>query len=284
MSGTGILYVVATPIGNLGDLTRRAVEVLRGVPLVAAEDTRRTRQLLHAVESEARLVSYHAHSERRREEELIGRLLGGESVALVTDAGTPGVSDPGPLLVRAARQAGITVVPVPGASAVATAVAGSGLPADRYLFLGFPPRKGRERGEWLDVVAGARWTVICFEAANRLVPLLDDLAERCGADREAVVARELTKLHEEFRADRLADLAHHYRGHPPRGEVTLLIAGRGDGDSARPSAVPSDQEIGALVDEARAAGKTDREIVRELTQAAGIPRNVAYRMVMEMKE
>ncbi len=278
---SGTLYVVATPIGNLGDISRRAVATLAGVSMIAAEDTRRTRQLLTALELSVPLTSFHAHSPPGRLRELLDRLLAGESIALVTDAGTPGISDPGPQLVNAAREAGVTVVPIPGPTAVATAIAASGLPADRHLFLGFPPRKGRERNEWLDVLAGAPWTVICFEAANRLVPLLNDLAAVCGGTREAVVARELTKLHEEFRSGTLAELAAWYDATPPRGEVTLLVAGASREELSVSG--PDEATIQRLVAEGRSSGLSDRELVRHLTRAAGISRNEAYRLVMELK-
>lgn len=186
----GTLYVVATPLGNLGDLSPRASEVLRTVAVVAAEDTRRTRQLFPPGDAAPRLLSFHAHSDDRRLEMLLEILRDGRDVAVVSDAGTPGVSDPGADLVVAARAAGIRVVPIPGPSAVVTALSASGLPADRYTFLGFIPRKGTARRRLLGRAAAEEWSVVFFEAPHRLSELLADLREACGGARRATVARE----------------------------------------------------------------------------------------------
>jgi 16S rRNA (cytidine1402-2'-O)-methyltransferase len=278
MSVPGTLYVVATPLGNLGDLTARASELLRAVPVVAAEDTRRTRGLLAHLGASPTVISYHAHSEERRLEALLEMLRQGRDVALVSDAGTPVVSDPGVGLVAAARAQGIAVIPIPGASAVATALSASGLPADRYLFLGFVPRKGSERTRLLARAAEEEWSVVLFEAPSRLVALLRDLAAAAGAERRAVVARELTKLHEEFRADTLGELVNYYSEVPPRGELTIVLQGTGA------PAAPSDRTEEA-VEQATvllAQGVTRREVVRRLTETLGLPRNDAYRLVMEL--
>ena len=176
------LFVVATPLGNLGDLTLRAAEVLRAVPVVAAEDTRRVRGLLTHLGAHPKVLSFHAHSPERRHEVLLEILEEGRDVALVTDAGTPGVSDPGEDLVQAAREAEVPVVPIPGPSAVTTALSASGLPANRYAFLGFLPRKGKERQRLLAAVADSEWTVVLYEAPGRLVELLADLAEVAGPE------------------------------------------------------------------------------------------------------
>lgn len=275
--GPGSLYVVATPLGNLGDLTTRAADTLRTVAVVAAEDTRRTRGLLAHLDAHPRLLSFHAHSDPGRIDEVLALLTRGEDVALVTDAGTPGVSDPGPLLVAAVRAAGLPVVPIPGASAVTTALSASGLPADRYIFLGFPPRKGMDRERWLGLAARSADTVVCYEAANRLTELLADLARTAGAERHAVVARELTKVHEDFRAGPLRELAAHYADHAPRGEVTLLVAGLPE---AAPAADPASVRRAAreLLD----AGRTKKDVVAELVARFGMPRNDVYSLVMEL--
>ena len=173
---SGTLYVVATPLGNLGDLSPRAAELLRTVPVVAAEDTRVSRGLLAHLDAHPRLVAFHQHSDASRADALIKILREGEDIALVTDAGTPGVSDPGPFLVEGVRAAGFTVVPIPGPSAVTAAISVSGFPADRYLFLGFAPRKGPERDRWLRQAATPGVTVVCFEAPNRVEELLRELA------------------------------------------------------------------------------------------------------------
>jgi 16S rRNA (cytidine1402-2'-O)-methyltransferase len=274
----GILYVVATPLGNLGDLSLRAMEVLRSVPVVAAEDTRRTRGLLSHLGASPRLLSYHAHSEEPRLEALLEILQDGRDVALVSDAGTPVVSDPGTDLVAAARASGITVVPIPGPSAVATALSAAGLKGDRYLFLGFIPRKGSERTRLLARAAAEEWSVVFFEAPPRLADLLEDLSRAVGGTRRAVVARELTKLHEELRAGTLAELAGYYSEHPPRGEITIVLEGTGA------PAEPPDR-TGEAVEQATlllAEGLTRREVVRRISETLGLPRNDAYRLVMEL--
>jgi 16S rRNA (cytidine1402-2'-O)-methyltransferase len=274
----GTLYVVATPLGNLGDLSARAAEVLRTVPVVAAEDTRRTRGLLTHLAASPQLLSYHAHSEDRRLDKLLEILAAGRDVALVSDAGTPAISDPGSDLVAAAREAGITVVPVPGPSAVATALSAAGLKGDRYLFLGFIPRKGVERARLLARAASEEWSVVFFEAPTRLVDLIRDLAAVAGGDRPAVVARELTKLHEEVRAGTLDELEGYYSEHPPRGELTIVLEGTGA------PAEPPDRTADA-VEQATlflAEGLSRREAARRLSETLGLSRNDAYRLVMEL--
>jgi 16S rRNA (cytidine1402-2'-O)-methyltransferase len=278
MNVSGTLYVVATPLGNLGDLTVRAGEVLRAVPVVAAEDTRRTRGLLSHLGASPTVLSYHAHSEERRLEALLEILRGGRDVALVSDAGTPGVSDPGADLVAAARAEGITVIPIPGASAVATVLSASGFPADRYLFLGFVPRKGSERARLLARAAAEEWSVVLFEAPSRLAALLRDLALAAGAERPAVVGRELTKLHEEFRADTLGGLVNYYSEVPPRGELTIVLQGTGAPATPVDRTEDAVEQATALL----AEGLTRREVVRRLTETLGLPRNDAYRLVMEL--
>lgn len=274
----GTLYVVATPLGNLDDLTLRAAETLRRVAVVAAEDTRHTRGLLAHLDAHPRLLSFHAHSEPGRVAQVVALLQGGEDVALVTDAGTPGVSDPGPELVAAVRAAGLPVVPIPGVSAVTAALSVSGLPADRYRFLGFAPRKGADRERWLADAAGSAVPVVCYEAANRLVDLLGDLARVAGADREAFVARELTKLHEDLRAAPLGALARHYAAHEPRGEVTLVLA---PGAVAGPAAADP-AEVAGAARELLAAGRSRRDVAAALVERFGLPRNDAYRLVVEI--
>ena len=274
----GTLYVVATPLGNLGDLSARAGEVLRAVPVVAAEDTRRTRGLLTHLGAAPHLLSYHAHSENRRLETLLDILSGGRDVALVSDAGTPAVSDPGTELVAAARASGIAVVPIPGPSAVATALSATGFKADRYVFLGFLPRKGGERARLLARAAAEEWSVVFFEAPPRLADLLADLATVAGGDRRAVVARELTKLHEEFRLGTLDELAEYYSIYPPRGELTVVLEGTG-APAPAPNRTEDAKEQASLL---LAEGLTRREVVRRLSDTLGLSRNAAYRLVMEL--
>ena len=237
-SAGGTLYVVATPIGNLGDVTLRALEVLRSVPLIAAEDTRISRRLLARYEIETRAVSFHARSGPARLAELLAHLRGGADLALVTDAGTPAVSDPGAELVAAWAGEGGTVVPIPGASAVLAAVAASAIAGPRWSFEGFLPRSGRERKERLAHLAADERATVLFEAPTRLAATLRDLAAACGADRPAEVCRELTKLHEQIARGTLAELvaAVSDGSIPARGEVVLVVAGRGAGLAAERAA------------------------------------------------
>jgi len=273
----GTLYVVATPLGNLGDLSPRAAETLKRVAAVAAEDTRRTRPLLAHVGSGAELVSVHAHSSDAAIERVLRQLAAGRDVALVTDAGTPAVSDPGVALVAAARARDFPVITIPGPTAVAAALAVSGLSADRYVFLGFLPRKGGERDRLLDTIAKSQWTVVVFEAPNRTAELLDDLVATCGADRRGVVARELTKLFEETRDGTLAQLAGYYRDTPPRGEVTVIVSGTGVPAREAPRPDPEARARALL-----AEGMTRRDVADRLAHETGISRNSAYRLVNEL--
>jgi 16S rRNA (cytidine1402-2'-O)-methyltransferase len=275
---SGTLYVVATPLGNLGDLTARAAEILRVVPVVAAEDTRHTRGLLSHLGASPNLLSFHAHSDDRRLDYLVEILRSGRDIALVSDAGTPTVSDPGAELVALARAAGIAVVPIPGASAVVTALSASGFSGDRYLFLGFIPRKGRDRARLLNRAATEEWNVVLFEAPPRLVSLLEDLIPLAGPDRNAVVARELTKMHEEIRSGTLAELVDYFTAVAPKGELTVVLQGTR-------TPVPEPDRTEDAMDQATsllAEGLTRRQVVRQLTESLGIPRNEAYKLVMEL--
>ncbi len=268
----GTLFVVSTPIGNMGDFSFRAVEVLRAVRLVLAEDTRHSRALLARYGIETPMSAYHEHNEAKAAPGLVRRLEAGEDLALISDAGTPLLSDPGHRLVRAAIDAGIAVVPVPGASALLAALVASGLPADRFTFFGFLPRKGRERTHALDEIASSPHTALLYEAPNRVAESLRELAER-AVDRPAVVARELTKQFEELRRGTLGSLSAYYNEVPPRGEVVILIAGA-------PPVAPDET---ALADDARALrarGLSVRDVAAELVKR-GVARNLAYRIARE---
>jgi 16S rRNA (cytidine1402-2'-O)-methyltransferase len=275
----GTLHVVATPIGNLNDLSPRAAEVLRRVPVVVAEDTRRTRILLvHAGARPASLLSLPAFDERGRVAGIVGRLAAGEDVALVTDAGTPGVSDPGARLVDAAWRAGARVVPVPGPSAPLAALSASGFPADRFLFAGFLPRKGGAREAALRSLSAVRATLVLFEAGNRAAGTLRDLREVLG-DRHAVLARELTKMHEEILRGRLSELEARLGGEV-RGEVTLVLAEASDpvaGEEGVPAeaAPPVEEEIRRRL----AAGEAPVEVARTVARSRGLTRREAYARV-----
>ena len=273
----GTLYVVATPLGNLGDLSPRAADTLKNVAAVAAEDTRHTKTLVAHVGSHAELISFHAHSSERALERILDLLGTGKDIALVTDAGTPTVSDPGAALVAAARARDIPVVTIPGPTAVAAALAVSGLPADRYAFFGFLPRKGTDRRRLLDLIARSEWTAVVFEAPNRVADLLSDLAEVCGDDRQVAVSRELTKVFEETRAGTLAELAGYYAEAPPRGEVTVVVSGTG---KAAPEEVSIDPEARART--LLAQGMTRKDVAEQIAEETGISRNTAYRLVNEL--
>jgi 16S rRNA (cytidine1402-2'-O)-methyltransferase len=273
----GTLYVVATPLGNLGDLSPRAADTLTRAAVVAAEDTRRTKILLRHIGSHADLLSFHAHSTERAGRRVLELLAAGKDVALVTDAGTPAISDPGAQLVAEARGRGVAVVTIPGPTAVAAALAVAGLAADRYLFLGFLPRKGGERKRLLETVAKSEWSVVLFEAPNRVAELLQDLAAACGPDRRAAVARELTKVFEETRDGTLAELAGYYAEAPARGEVTVVVAGTG-----RPAAEPPPPDPEARARALLAEGLSRRDAANRLADETGVSRNAAYRLVNEL--
>ena len=268
----GTLYVVATPIGNLGDITLRALEVLRDVAVVAAEDTRVTHKLWSRFEIETPLVSYHAHSDDRRTAELIARLEGGDDVALVTDAGTPLVSDPGEVLVGAWAERGGTVVPIPGASAVLAALVASALPAARWGFEGFLPRKGRERKERLARIAVDDRATVIYEAHGRTAATLRDLADICGAQRRAVVARELTKLYEEVRRGGLAELAERAAASPVKGEVVIVVAGSTEEEVAQVSLEAGRARVERLV----AEGVKRSAAARMVAEETGLPRRELF--------
>ena len=237
MTQAGVLYVVATPIGNMGDISARAREILAGVSAVAAEDTRHSALLLRELGLERPLVSLHEHNERARAVELVGRLRAGESIALVSDAGTPLISDPGYLLLQAALEAGITVSPVPGPSAAIAALSASGLPCDRFCFEGFLPARAIARRRRLAELAADARTLVIYEAPHRIAACLADLAAACGPARRACVARELTKHFETFYRGSLGELAERAKTdeNMARGESVVLVEGAAEqaGDSAR---------------------------------------------------
>jgi 16S rRNA (cytidine1402-2'-O)-methyltransferase len=226
-SVSGVLYVVATPIGNLADMVPRAVETLQTVAVIAAEDTRHSSRLLAHFDIKTPSVAYHDHSDEQRTEQLLLRLLAGESVALISDAGTPLVSDPGYRLVRSARQRGIQVVPIPGACALIAALSAAGLPSDRFAFEGFLPAKQTARCALLQSLAKETRTLIFYEAPHRVLDSLQDIAQVFGADREVVVAREITKTFETIRSDSASALVDWVAGdtNQQRGEIVLLIHG-----------------------------------------------------------
>jgi 16S rRNA (cytidine1402-2'-O)-methyltransferase len=275
---SGRLFVVATPIGNLSDVTLRAVEVLREVPLIAAEDTRLTRRLLERHGITTRTTSYHARSGPGRLAELLGHLRGGADLALVTDAGTPTVSDPGDDLVAAWGGEGGTVIPIPGASAVMAIVAASGVAGPRWAFEGFLPRSGRDRRDRLARIAADDRGTVIYEAPGRVAATLVDLAIACGADRPAAIGRELTKLHEEIVRGTLGELAERARSGELtlRGEFALVVGSRPE-RSALDVARDADPAAAlAEVERLVAAGTSRGEAARQVAATTGIPRRRHY--------
>jgi len=264
----GTLYLVATPIGNLEDISARALRVLRQVPMIAAEDTRRTGKLLAHFGIETPMISYHAHNQRARREPILAALAAGD-VALVADAGTPAISDPGTDLVLAAAEAGYTVSPVPGPSALAAAVGVSGLVDGPFLALGFLPRRGGERRLLLAKAGAAGFPVVLFEAPDRVGETLAELAAAWG-DRPAVVLRELTKLHEEVARGSLAALGDRFRRGETRGEVVVVVGAR------PPAQVDDDGEIDRLLADLRRSGLSASQAAREAATMTGQPRSSLY--------
>jgi 16S rRNA (cytidine1402-2'-O)-methyltransferase len=269
----GTLHVVATPLGNLEDITLRAVRVLREVSLIACEDTRRTATLLRAHGITTSVTSYFEHNERWKGEKILDALRAGRDVALVSDAGTPGVSDPGYRLVRDARTAGIPVVPVPGPSAAVAALSVSGLPTDRFLFVGFLPAKVTARRKALEELAGVRETMVFYESPVRVVAAMADMVEVLG-DREAFLCREATKLHEEYRRATLSTLRENLASRAAvRGEFVIVVSGASDSPS-------SSEPVEVLFARLTAEGLTRREAVKEAARILGLPAREVYGRVL----
>ena len=278
MSASGTLTLVATPIGNLGDFTPRAAEALAGADIIACEDTRITRKLLRltGTATTARMVPYHDHNGAEMRPWLLEQLEAGRKVALVSDAGTPLVSDPGYKLVAACRDAGITVVAVPGASAVLAALTVSGLPSDRFMFAGFLPAAEGARRSQITELAELSATTIWFETPARIVRSLTDMADILGP-RDAVIARELTKLHEEVLQGTLDELAARLSSGPAlKGEIVLLVAGRSRDDN-----VMDDTQLAAML-RAELQGQRLRDAVKSVVEMTGLPRNRVYRLALDL--
>jgi 16S rRNA (cytidine1402-2'-O)-methyltransferase len=267
----GTLYIVSTPIGNLGDISTRALEVLRLCTVVLAEDTRKSRVLLSHAGITTPLVSLREHNEARVTPRVVARLQAGETAALVSDAGTPLVSDPGERLVRAVIDAGLAVVPIPGASAVLAALVVSGLPAVPFTFFGFVPRKGRERSDLFEQLGRIEHTSVCYESPERLADTLTAWDEAGMGERPAVVARELTKRFEEVRRGTVRELAAYHSSNRPRGEVVVVLGGA-------PAVAPDEESLASLARNWRDEGVPSREVARRLTEEHGAPRNLAYRL------
>ena len=275
MSGT--LYLVATPIGNLGDLSPRAVETLHAVDFIAAEDTRVSVKLLNHFEIRKPLVSYHQHNHITAGNAILQRLLGGESCALVTDAGTPAISDPGEDLVRLCAEHQVTVTTIPGCCAGISALAVSGLPTGRFTFEGFLPVNRKNRRERLDALRGEERTMLFHEAPHKLLTTLEDLSAAFGPERPVSLCRELTKLHEEVRRTTLGEAAAYYRENPPRGEFVLVVAGAQPREEA---AVTLDEGVGQVL-ALKSQGIRLKDAAREVAEHTGLSKNELYAAALE---
>ena len=278
MSGT--LFVVGTPIGNLDDVTIRAAEVLRAVGVCYAEDTRRTRKLLDHLGARTPIKSLHQHNEQARVEEILEQLRSGVSLALVSDAGTPTISDPGCRVLQAVLDEGGSVSPIPGPSAVVSALSVSGFSANQFAFVGFPPRRGKARDAWISDVVSTEETVVVFEAPRRLVKLLDDLVEAGIGTRQAVICRELTKLHEEVVPGTVTELATIYGEGSVKGEVTIVVSGAVDVTDAALDLATIRESSKVWARE----GTSRRDIAERLVREFGIGRNLAYRLSIQKEE
>jgi len=274
MSQAGILYIVGTPIGNLEDISFRAVRTLQAVHRIAAEDTRHTAKLLQHFQITTPQVSYHEHNTRTRIPELLNWLSQGQSIALVTDAGMPGISDPGTELVQACVEQGISIVPIPGPTAVITALSASGLPT-RFVFEGFLPTKGQARRDRLEVLSTELRTLVLYESPHRLRQTLQDLAEHLGANRELTLARELTKLHEELWRGTLSEAIARYTSRDPQGEFTLVIGG------AQPTQpLISESALRAELQKLLEQGVSRSQASRQLAQQTSLSRREIYQLAL----
>ncbi len=273
------LYLVATPIGNLEDITLRALRILKEVSLIACEDTRQTKKLLQHYNINVPTISYHDHNERNRTDQLLAHLAKGESLALVSDAGTPMLSDPGFILVRAAIAHNYSVVAVPGASALLPALTAAGLPCQDFFFAGFLPSRSSERKRRLTQLASLPTTLVFYESPHRILAMIADALEILGT-RMAVIARELTKLHEEYLRGDLAQLLHHLQTNPPRGELVVVIAGREEATENRTTT----ESLSAAIEETMVKENIDRmAALKLLARQLGISKSEAYRRLEREK-
>jgi 16S rRNA (cytidine1402-2'-O)-methyltransferase len=273
----GTLYVVGTPIGNLEDITFRAVRILQTVDIIAAEDTRHTGKLLQHFQVNTPQVSYHEHNRTSRIPELLEHLVNNKAIALVSDAGMPGISDPGYELVKACIEAGIAVVPIPGASAAITALSASGLPTDRFVFEGFLPAKSQHRQEHLESLQTESRTLIFYESPHRLRDTLQDLALVWGSDRQIVLGRELTKLYEEFWRGTIAQAIAHYSQREPQGEYTLVMAGI---SASQPQL--TEEELKAELKQLISQGISRSQASRQLAKFTSLPRRHLYQLALSI--
>ncbi len=269
------LYIVGTPIGNLEDITFRAVRILKAVDLIAAEDTRHTGKLLQHFQITVPQVSYHEHNRNSRIPELLEQLRQGKAIAIVTDAGMPGISDPGYELVKACVETGIKVVPIPGPTAVVTALSAAGLPTEQFVFEGFLPAKGKQRSDRLELLQSEPRTFIFYEAPHRLRQTLQDLAEVLGTERQIVLARELTKLHEEFWRGNIGEAIALYTAREPQGEYTLVVAGMPPAQLQL-----SEAELKAELQQLLAQGISRSQASRQLAKVTSLGRRQLYQLAL----
>ena len=275
----GLLYLVPTPIGNLGDISQRMADTLAEVDFIAAEDTRVSLKLLNYLGLKKPLISYYRHNTEAGGQAVLSRLLAGENCALVTDAGTPAISDPGEDLVALCAQNGVEVVSIPGPCALVTALAASGLPTGRFTFEGFLAMNKKNRRAHLEELAGERRTMIFYEAPHKLTATLDDLAAAFGPDRRISLCRELTKLHEEVRRTTLGEAVTWYAENPPRGEFVLVVEG-----APETAAEELTMEDGlARVADLRSAGSSLRDAVKQTAKETGLPKNELYALALEQE-
>ncbi|EDX73993.1 conserved hypothetical protein TIGR00096 [Coleofasciculus chthonoplastes PCC 7420] len=275
----GTLYVVGTPIGNLEDMTFRAIRILQTVDTIAAEDTRHTGKLLQHFQIKTPQISYHQHNRQQRLPELLNQLTTGKTIALVTDAGMPSISDPGYELVQGAIEAGITVIPIPGATAGITALSASGLPTDRFVFEGFLPASGQERQQRLEVLAAESRTLIFYESPYRLQQTLQDFVTIFSPSRPIVLARELTKLHEQFWRGTIEEAIAYYTDHEPKGEFTLILAG-----APAETPVLSEAALKAELSQLINQGLSRSQAARQLSHLTNLPRRHLYQMALSLTE
>ena len=271
----GHLYLVGTPIGHLGDFSPRAKALLTAVDVIACEDTRHSGQLLSNLQARGRRLSFHQHNTRTRLPQLLELLAAGDSLAVISDAGLPGISDPGEELAAAARSEGHPVICVPGPCAATTALVSSGLPSNRFCFEGFLPTKGRERKRRLEEIAAEARTTVLYEAPHRLVTLLEELQELCGAERPLQVARELTKRHEQQVGPTVSAAVEHFQQHRPQGEFTLVLGGC----PPTPEVELDDATLLDRLNEAMATGTSASSAARQLALETGIPRRRLYNLI-----
>lgn len=276
----GILYLCATPIGNLEDITFRAIRVLKEADLIAAEDTRHTRKLLNHFEIHTPSVSYHEHNKLERGPELLNRLLQGQTIALVSDAGMPGISDPGTHLVQLAIEAGVTVVPIPGANAALSALVASGLDTTNFTFVGFLPKTKKKRRDLLEQLVNQPYTMLFYESPHRMKETLKEMTAAFG-DRQAVAGRELTKKFEEFIRSTLTGLQTHFASVEPRGEFTLVLQGAGEQLSTSKSLIEAEMPLAEAVQLLVAKGITKKDALRKVASERGLSRRDVYQAVLE---